>query len=156
MARTSHIVLRSGGAGAPPGLRLILRLGLTSDELLPVLQLAERAPEQLRVGLTEHLSRGEHCLLGASAAGPGLAMGLLASGAPMPALLAAGMLSVVSGLAFLALWPWRLRAIVVRRARAAPGFPLSLSLNPSTKLPHPVTPSHVLLASRPGKNPRRR
>jgi len=122
MRRDRRLRLRALPPGVPLTLRLVLTLGVTSDELLPVLILAAQHPEKLRVGITENLSFAERWLLrttlvAALLVAPPLLVASVVTRVPTIALCAMGS-AVLPGLAFLVAYPWRLRAVIIRRAFA--------------------------------------
>ncbi|WP_426749880.1 hypothetical protein [Myxococcus sp. Y35] len=95
---------------------------MTSDELMPVLILAARHPDRLRVGITESLSLAERWLLvitlvAALLVAPPLLVVSVITRVPAFAIGAAGSVAL-PGLAFFVAYPWRLRGVIIRRAFA--------------------------------------
>ncbi len=98
-------------------LQLILRAGVRSDDILPLLAMAESEPASLRVGLFEHLRPMDRALLGAVllqavSLPPMFALHLQ----PLTLFMACGLVVLLSA-AFFHASVWRLREVLTHRAR---------------------------------------
>ncbi|WP_426752811.1 hypothetical protein [Myxococcus sp. Y35] len=150
MSHAKRLLLRALPPGLPLPLRIVLKLGVTSDELMPVLILAARHPEKLRVGLTEDLSFTERWLLLTTMVAAPLVVTPLLVASAVAGVPALGVLAIsalaLPGLAFLVAYPWRLRAVIIRRAFAthavkqAKPDAVSMSLFLDEAIRHPAAP----------------
>ncbi|MFB1484914.1 hypothetical protein [Corallococcus sp. RDP092CA] len=114
-APTSRLL--SGPAFLPFQLKLALRAGVGSADLIPLLVLAERSPASLRVGLFERLRTVDWVLLGLTAvAAISIPVAVALGARPSTILLGFG-LTLPPGAAFLCGYVWRLRDLLTRRAR---------------------------------------
>ncbi|AEI64195.1 hypothetical protein [Corallococcus macrosporus] len=98
-------------------LQLVFRAGVRSDDFIPLLMLAERAPAQLKVGLFEELRPIDRALLGAGITVAVMLLPMIALHLQPLTIITTCGLDVLLGAAFLHAYVWKLRAVLTLRAR---------------------------------------
>ncbi|MFB1480894.1 hypothetical protein [Corallococcus sp. RDP092CA] len=109
--------LLSSPSSIPVTLKLALRTGVRSDDIIPLLLLAEHSPSRLQVKLFEGMRPIDWGILGTIIAAAILFAATLALPSPLLLVLASGGLILATVGAFLYAYTFRLRNILTRRAR---------------------------------------
>lgn len=109
--------LLSSPSSIPVALRLALRVGVRSEDIIPLLLLAENSPSRLQVKLFEGMGAMDWGLLGTAAvAAVFFVVALVVCSSLLLVLVSGGLVLAAVG-AFVYVYVFRLRDILVRRAR---------------------------------------